>query len=66
MAGFQSAQEFIRALRAPSDPPHAGGPYKVELAQQAWDNASFYIPNKGEVIVDWLLTRLLKDKAKEP
>ncbi|KAI0963291.1 hypothetical protein AcW1_000407 [Taiwanofungus camphoratus] len=66
MAGFQSAQEFIRALKAPSDPPHAGGPYKVELAQQAWDNASFYIPNKGEVIVDWLLTRLLKDKAKEP
>jgi len=60
-----SAQEFIRALKASSDPPHPGGASKVEFAREAWDDTAFYLPNKGEVIVDWLLTRLLKDKAKE-
>ncbi|KAH9937475.1 Urb2/Npa2 family-domain-containing protein [Fomitopsis serialis] len=59
-----SAQDFIKTLKAHSDPPHANGPSKIELAREAWDNASFLFPNKDEVIVDWLLTRLLKDKAK--
>ncbi|KAF9821856.1 hypothetical protein IEO21_00286 [Rhodonia placenta] len=59
-----SAQDFIRALKASSDPPHPGSPSKIKLAQNAWDDNGFYLPNKGEVIVEWLLTRFLKDKAK--
>ncbi|KAH9947654.1 Urb2/Npa2 family-domain-containing protein [Amylocystis lapponica] len=65
MAAAQSAQEFVRALRAPTDPPHPNGPFKIEVARQTWENTTLYIPNKAEVITDWLLTRLLKDKAKE-
>ncbi|KZT74833.1 hypothetical protein DAEQUDRAFT_659162 [Daedalea quercina L-15889] len=59
-----SAQDFIKTLKAHPDPPHADGPSKIELAREAWNNAAFYFPNKDETIVDWLLTRLLKDKAK--
>ncbi|KAI0757227.1 Urb2/Npa2 family-domain-containing protein [Daedaleopsis nitida] len=61
----QNAQDFIRALKASSDPPHAGGPLKVDIARQAWDDAHLYVPNKAEAIVDWLLSRLLKDKSRE-
>ncbi|OBZ79665.1 hypothetical protein A0H81_00560 [Grifola frondosa] len=63
--GPQSAQEFIRALKAPADPPHAGGPFKIVIARKAWDDPSLYIINKAEVIVEWILTRLLKEKSKE-
>jgi hypothetical protein len=61
----QSSQSFVRALKASSDPPQPEGPLKIEIARATWDNKSFYVPSKGEVIVDWLLTKLLKDKAKE-
>lgn len=60
-----SAQSFIRALKAPTDPPEPGGPSKIALAQSAWTTSSFNIPNKNEAIVDFLLTRLLKDKSRE-
>ncbi|KAI8995332.1 Urb2/Npa2 family-domain-containing protein [Trametes punicea] len=65
MLGPQNAQDFIRALKAPSDPPHVGGPLKIDIAREAWENTRLYIPNKAEAIVEWLLTRLLKDKAKD-
>jgi len=61
----QSSQSFVRALKASSDPPQPDGSRKVEIAREAWDDTSFYVPSKEEVIVDWLLTKLLKDKAKE-
>ncbi|PSR71300.1 hypothetical protein EW026_g399 [Hermanssonia centrifuga] len=60
-----SAQEFIRALKAPSDPPHPDGLSKVDIARQAWDDTSLYVPNKEEAITDWILTRFLKDKDKD-
>lgn len=60
-----SAQEFIKALKAPLDPPQADGPPKIAIAGNAWHNGTVYIPNKEEAIVDWILTRLLKEKDKE-
>ncbi|KAI0768505.1 Urb2/Npa2 family-domain-containing protein [Trametes elegans] len=65
MLGPQNAQDFIRALKASSDPPHVGGPFKIDIARDAWDNTLLYVPNKAEAIVEWLLTRLLKDKSKD-
>ncbi|KIM48444.1 hypothetical protein M413DRAFT_440178 [Hebeloma cylindrosporum] len=62
---IESSQDFVRALRSASDPPTAGGPLKVEIAQLAWNNASFYVPSKAELIADWVLTKLLKEKGKE-
>lgn len=63
---MDSSQDLVRALKSSSDPPIQGGLYKVEIAEQAWEDASFYVPRKDQVISDWLLTTLLKDKAKDP
>ncbi|KAJ7706421.1 Urb2/Npa2 family-domain-containing protein [Mycena rosella] len=59
-------QAVYHALKAPSDPPQAGGPLKIQIAASAWDDRSLYMPNKGEVIAEWVLTKLLKDKAHPP
>ncbi|KXN84790.1 hypothetical protein AN958_12084 [Leucoagaricus sp. SymC.cos] len=64
MADIKSSQEFIRALKASSDPPVTGGPSKIEIARQAWVTNAFYLPSKGEVIVDWLLSSFLKDRSQ--
>lgn len=60
-----SSQDFVRSLKLASDPPLAGGPYKIEIAQQAWEDASFYVPSKAEVIAEWILAKFLKDKGRE-
>ena len=60
-----SAQEFVKALKAPSDPPDADGPLKIQIVTQAWHDSGFHVPNKEEVIVEWILTRLLKDKDRK-
>jgi hypothetical protein len=62
---IESSQDLVRALRSASDPPTAGGPLKIEIAQSAWNNASFYVPSKAELIADWVLAKLLKEKGKE-
>ncbi|KAI0082239.1 hypothetical protein K474DRAFT_1586046 [Panus rudis PR-1116 ss-1] len=61
-----SALALVRALKAPTDPPTPNGPVKIALASNAWTNSTLYMPNKAETIADWLLTRLLKDKDKDP
>jgi len=61
----QSSQGFVRALKAASDPPQPGGLQKIDIARQAWDDATFYVPSKAEVIAEWILTRLLKDKPND-
>lgn len=61
----QSSQDFVRALKAPSDPPIEGGPTKIDIAQSAWANKSFYVLSKGEVITEWILTKFLREKDKE-
>ncbi|KAF7339660.1 Urb2 domain-containing protein [Mycena sanguinolenta] len=61
-----ASQAVYHALKAPSDPPRSGGPSKIQIASSAWEDKSLYMPNKGEVISDWILTKLLKDKANPP
>ncbi|KAG2160067.1 Urb2/Npa2 family-domain-containing protein [Suillus bovinus] len=59
-----SAQSFVRLLKAPTDPPNPGSPPKIQIACAAWDDATLHIPNKHELIAEFILTRLLKDKSK--
>ncbi|KAG7450276.1 uncharacterized protein BT62DRAFT_962067 [Guyanagaster necrorhizus] len=66
MEPFHSSQDFVRALKSSSDPPFPEGPPKIEIAKQAWDNKAFYVPRKEEVIADWVLIRLLKEKTTAP
>ncbi|KAK0465330.1 Urb2/Npa2 family-domain-containing protein [Desarmillaria tabescens] len=63
MESFRSSQGFVRALKSSSDPPSPEGPLKIDIARQAWDNKTFYVPRKEEVIADWVLSRLLKEKS---
>ena len=65
MAYLQSSQNFVRALKAPNDPPSADGPSKIDIAQQVWDEASFNAQNKAEAIIEFILTKMLKDKGKK-
>ncbi|CAE6493566.1 unnamed protein product [Rhizoctonia solani] len=58
-----SSQEFIRALKAPRDPPHPEGARKIDLARQAWELQTLFIPSKAEVIVEWVLQSLLNEGA---
>ncbi|KAJ7107656.1 Urb2/Npa2 family-domain-containing protein [Mycena crocata] len=61
-----ASQAVYHSLRAPSDPPRVGGPPKIQIALTAWEDKSLYMPNKGEVIVEWVLNKLLKEKANPP
>ncbi|KAG1757888.1 hypothetical protein EDB19DRAFT_1822830 [Suillus lakei] len=58
-----SAQSFVRLLKAPTDPPNPESPPKIQIACAAWDDATLHIPNKHELIAEFILTRLLKDKS---
>ncbi|KAF9036465.1 hypothetical protein BDZ89DRAFT_1157548 [Hymenopellis radicata] len=58
-----SSQDFIRALKASSDPPVANGPFKIEIARAGWQNSGLYVLRKEELIADWILTQFHKDKA---
>jgi hypothetical protein len=64
MSYLESSQNFARALKAQSDPPNPGEPSKIEIARQAWEDGSFKVTNKAEATVEFILNRLLKDKAK--
>ncbi|KAF8213299.1 Urb2/Npa2 family-domain-containing protein [Mycena galopus ATCC 62051] len=61
-----ASQAVYHALKAPADPPRVGGPSKIQIATTAWEDKSLYMPNKGEVIAEWVLSKLLKDKAAPP
>ncbi|TFK76878.1 hypothetical protein BDN72DRAFT_890675 [Pluteus cervinus] len=62
---MSSSQDFVRALRTGSDPPVQGGPTKIELAKQTWDDATFYVPEKAKVIAEWILSTFAKEKSAE-
>lgn len=62
---FSSSQDFVRALKAPADPPQNGGPTKIDIALKVWNDHSFYVPNKDEIIGDWLLTKFHKGKEQD-
>src|SRR5436305_1525683 len=56
---LNSTQALIRALKSSSDPPYAGGPSKIHIARDAWNSSQ----SNPDLIVDWILTKLLKDKS---
>ena len=66
MAPNHPSHELVRALKSAPDPPVPGGALKIEIASHAWEDASFYVPRKAEVIVDWILGKLLKEKLNAP
>ncbi len=58
---FDESSQFVRLLKSSSDPPTENGPLKIEIAEKVWNDASFYVPRKAQIISDWLVNRLIKD-----
>ncbi|ORX40781.1 Urb2/Npa2 family-domain-containing protein [Kockovaella imperatae] len=59
-----SASSLIKALKAPSDPPHPDWPSKIDIALQAWEDQALHLPRKAEVLRDWVLDVLLRPASK--
>ncbi|VDB84507.1 unnamed protein product [Peniophora sp. CBMAI 1063] len=64
MTYLHSSQNFVRALKAPNDPPNPESLEKIDIAREVWDNSAINTQNKAEAIVEFILTRLLKEKGK--
>ncbi|KAJ3828501.1 Urb2/Npa2 family-domain-containing protein [Lentinula raphanica] len=62
---LSSSQNFVKALKASSDPPSVGSFSKLEIARAAWDQKTFYAPRKAEVIVDFILNRFVKSNETQ-
>lgn len=58
----KSGLDLIHALKASSDPPVHGGKSKIDIATEAWNDQSFHLPGKAELLGDFILTRFAKDK----
>ncbi|KAI6156194.1 Urb2/Npa2 family-domain-containing protein [Pisolithus thermaeus] len=56
---------LVRILKAPTDPPSADGPLKIDIANDAWLDASFGAVKKAEVLVEWLLGALGRDGKRD-
>ena len=52
---LQSGHALVRALKAPDDPPRPAWPTKIVIATEAWHCNDFYLPNKAEILRDWIL-----------
>ncbi|KAF4605428.1 hypothetical protein EYR40_004212 [Pleurotus pulmonarius] len=65
MATSKSGLDLIHALKASSDPPVPEGKPKIDIATQAWNDQSFYLPGKAELLGDFILTRFAKDKDND-
>lgn len=62
---LSSSEAFIRAIKSNSDPPVEGGLTKIELATKVVSRNSLYIPAKNEIVAEWTLSRLFKDRKLE-
>lgn len=57
-----SSEAFIKALKGSTDPVYEGGPTKIELAAEAFARSALYIPAKREIIAEWILSKLFKER----
>ncbi|KDQ54722.1 hypothetical protein JAAARDRAFT_60187 [Jaapia argillacea MUCL 33604] len=61
----QSPQAFVRALKAPNDPPHPEHPFKIEIAKSGWDDVEFAVPNKALLVLEWILATFKSKLAQQ-
>ncbi|OCF78752.1 hypothetical protein I204_00696 [Kwoniella mangroviensis CBS 8886] len=54
-AYLTSASGLIKNLKAASDPPQSGFPLKIDIALEAWQQDSFHVPRKADVLRDWVI-----------
>jgi hypothetical protein len=62
-ACLSSSQAFVRALKASTDPPTEDAPTKINRGREAWQRKQFLVANKAELITEWLLGKMLKERG---
>lgn len=55
-ASISTSVQLVKALRVPQPP--ANGVAKIEIALEAWESASFFVPKKAELLSQWVLEHL--------
>jgi hypothetical protein len=61
-----SSQAFVRALKGSADPPQINKPSKLAIARECWKRKDIVIPMKRELIVEWIIADMLKDRTLSP
>ena len=65
MDEYTSAHAIIKALKGPKDPPEENGLSKIAIASRTWKDSELHFPNKDEMLVDWLLSTLSREKTND-
>jgi hypothetical protein len=58
-----SAHALVKALKASRDPPQDGGPTKLEIAIKAIHEEDTYLPNKKQIVLDFILDAWSRSKV---
>ncbi|WRT70797.1 uncharacterized protein IL334_007796 [Kwoniella shivajii] len=66
MPAYTSASGLIKHLRAPNDPPQPDLPSKIDIALAAWNDFSFHVPRKADVLRDWVLESWTRNHKGSP
>jgi len=57
-----SAHALVKALKAARDPPQDGGPTKLSIATTAIHEENTYLPNKEQIVLDFILDTWSRSK----
>ncbi|CBQ73333.1 conserved hypothetical protein [Sporisorium reilianum SRZ2] len=55
-ASITTSEQLVKALRVPQPP--ANGVSKIDIALEAWQSDSFFVPKKAELLSQWVLEHL--------
>ena len=58
-----SAHALVKALKAPTDPPQDGGSTKLEIAIKAIHEKDTYLPNKEQIVLEFILDAWSRSKV---
>jgi len=60
---LSSAHALVKALKAAKDPPIPDGPSKLDIARLAVAASDIYLPNKHQIISEWILDAWARSKV---
>lgn len=55
-ASITTSEQLVKALRVPQPP--ANGVRKIDIALEAWQSSSIFVPKKAELLSQWVLEHL--------
>ncbi|PWN51792.1 hypothetical protein IE53DRAFT_409922 [Violaceomyces palustris] len=59
--GITTSEQLVKSLKSSYDPPISPHPWtKIQLASLSWDDTSFFVPKKDELLSDWIVETLCR------